>query len=73
MPTRVLSWNLQGREAPDLAAVAHVVQASGADVVGLQEVQRRQAADLARRLGWWHEWRFKHWPVVVPAEGLALL
>jgi len=73
VPTRVLTWNLQGREGPDLAAVAHVIRASGADVVGLQEVQRRQAADLAGRLGWWHEWRFKHWPVVVPAEGLALL
>lgn len=73
MPTRVLTWNLQGREGPDLGAVAHVVEASRADVVALQEVQRGQAADLAGRLGWWHTWRFKHWPLVVPAEGLALL
>lgn len=73
VPTLVLTWNLQGREATDLDAVAHVVEASGADVVALQEVQRRQATGLADRLGWWSTWRFKHWPVVVPAEGLALL
>lgn len=73
MPTRVLSWNLQGREQPDLAEVAQVIDSAGVDVVALQEVQRRQAADLADRLGWWRTWRFKHWPVVVAAEGLALL
>jgi endonuclease/exonuclease/phosphatase family metal-dependent hydrolase len=71
--TRVLTWNLQGRERPDLDAVAEVLRERGPDVIALQEVQRRQATDLAHRLGWWCTWRFKHWSVVVPAEGLALL
>lgn len=73
MATRILTWNLQGRARPDLDAVADVVASSGATVAALQEVQRRQAADLADRLGWWSTWRFKHWAIVVPAEGLALL
>ncbi|MFP5320349.1 MAG: endonuclease/exonuclease/phosphatase family protein [Acidimicrobiia bacterium] len=73
MPTRVLTWNLQGRERPDLDAVADVVRAAHADVVALQEVQRRQARRLAAGLGWWVDWRFKHWSIVVPPEGLALL
>lgn len=73
MSIRVLTWNVQGRERPDLAAVAHVIRASGADVVALQEIQRGQARRLADDLGWWVDWRFKHWSVVVPAEGLALL
>jgi endonuclease/exonuclease/phosphatase family metal-dependent hydrolase len=71
--TRVLTWNLQGRERPDLDQVAAHVEAVGADVVSLQEVTRRQARRLAACLGWSVEWRFKHWSVVVPAEGLALL
>jgi len=73
VPIRILSWNLQGRERPDLAAVAEEVRARRPDLVALQEVQRRQAAGLAEQLGWWWTWRFKHWPVVVPPEGLALL
>lgn len=71
--TRLLTWNLQGREHPDLGQVAAHVEHLGADVVALQEVSRRQARRLAARLGWSVEWRFKHWSVVVPPEGLALL
>lgn len=73
MATRILTWNLQGRERPDLEAVAAVIADALPDVVALQEVQRSQARWLAARLGWSHVWRFKHWPLVVPAEGLALL
>lgn len=73
VPTRILTWNLQGRERPDLDEVARVIAAARADVVALQEVQRRQARALARRLGWTVAWRFKHWSVVVRPEGLALL
>lgn len=71
---RLTTWNVQGRARPDLSAVAEVLTELGADVVLLQEVQRRQARALARLLGWdgvW--WRFKHWPIVIPAEGLAIL
>jgi endonuclease/exonuclease/phosphatase family metal-dependent hydrolase len=73
MATRLLTWNLQGRERPDLAVVAAEIADGLVDVVALQEVQRGQARWLARRLGWSLIWRVKHWPVVVPAEGLALL
>lgn len=73
VPTRVVTWNLQGRERPDLEAVARHLEAAEADIVLVQEVQRRQARALATRLGWHVEWRFKHWPVVIPAEGMALL
>jgi len=73
VPIRVLTWNLQGRARPDLAAVAAAIRERRPDVVALQEVQRAQCAALADRLGWWWTWRFKHWSVVVPPEGLALL
>ena len=73
MPVRLLTWNLRGRDRPDLGEVAGHVSGSGADVVVLQEVQRRQARVLAAALGWDLVWRLKHWPVVIPAEGLAIL
>ena len=73
MHRRVVTWNLQGRERPDLGAVTAALIDFDPDVVLLQEVQRSQTRSLARRLGWFHEWRFKHWPVVVAPEGLALL
>lgn len=70
---RLVTWNLQGRARPDLVEVASVLVDLEPDVVLLQEVQRAQARSLARRLGWFREWRFKHWPFVVAPEGLALL
>lgn len=73
MPVRLLTWNLRGRDRPDLGEVVAHVTGSGADVVVLQEVQRRQARVLAAALGWELVWRLKHWPVVIPAEGLAIL
>ena len=73
VPVRLLTWNLRGRDGPDLGEVAAHVSGSGVDVVVLQEVQRRQARVLAAALGWDVVWRLKHWPVVIPAEGLAIL
>lgn len=70
---RVLSWNVQGRELTSPPDVARVIDAFRPDVVLLQEVQRRQARAIAEWLGWRDTWRFKHWPVVYPAEGLAVL
>ena len=70
---RLVTWNLQGSARPDLGAVVDVLGAVDPDVVLLQEVQRWQTRDLARRLGWHHEWVFKHWAFLVPAEGLAML
>lgn len=70
---RITTWNLQGRERPDLDAVAAELLRIAPDVVLLQEVQEQQASFLGDRLGWSVEWRLKHRPVVVPAEGLAVL
>ncbi|WP_436796360.1 endonuclease/exonuclease/phosphatase family protein [Actinospongicola halichondriae] len=70
---RLVTWNLQGSARPDLAAVASTIAASGASVVLVQEIQRRQAKRLARLLGWSVTWRFKHWSIAVPPEGLAIL
>lgn len=71
--TRILTWNVQGRERPDLEVVAAVIADALPDVVALQEVQRTQARWLSGRLGWSQVWRCKHWPLVVRPEGLALL
>ncbi|HAS13419.1 MAG TPA: hypothetical protein DCS55_23380 [Acidimicrobiaceae bacterium] len=73
MATRILTWNVQGRARPDLESLATVIADSLPDLVALQEVQRAQARWLATRLGWSLVWRCKHWPLVAPAEGLALL
>jgi endonuclease/exonuclease/phosphatase family metal-dependent hydrolase len=70
----VTTWNLQGSAGVDVAAVAAHLRDVGADVVLFQEVQRRQARALAAALGaesW--RWGFKHWPVKIPAEGMAVL
>lgn len=73
MTTRILTWNIQGRERPDLAEVVAAIAAFRPDVVALQEVQRRQARAIAARLGWTVAWRFKHWSLVVRPEGLGVL
>ena len=70
---RLTTWNLQGRAQPDLDAVIATIRRLGPDVVVLQEVQRRQAARLAGRLGWFHVWTWKHWPIVHRPEGLAIV
>jgi endonuclease/exonuclease/phosphatase family metal-dependent hydrolase len=71
---RVVTWNLHGSAQPDVGEVGELLRASGADVVALQEVQRRPARTLAAALGSvTAEWSFKHWPLPTPAEGLAVL
>ncbi|MET0324110.1 MAG: endonuclease/exonuclease/phosphatase family protein [Ilumatobacteraceae bacterium] len=71
---RVLTWNVQGARGLDVARAAAVIGAAAPDVVALQEVQRRQAVALSRALSVRsRRWAFKHWPVVAPAEGLAVL
>jgi endonuclease/exonuclease/phosphatase family metal-dependent hydrolase len=70
----IVTWNLRGRAQPDIGTIAELLLGFGADVVALQEVQRRQAHALAGALGSvTAEWSFKHWPFPTPAEGLALL
>lgn len=74
MTVRLVTWNLLGSAGPSVEAVAGVLAPLDVDVVLLQEVQRRQARGIARALGGWNvTWTFKHWPLRVPAEGLAIL
>jgi endonuclease/exonuclease/phosphatase family metal-dependent hydrolase len=71
---RVLTWNLQGSRGVDTAAVADIIGRTGAEIIALQEIRRRQVGALGSALGiderWWV---FKHWPVVGRPEGLAVL
>jgi endonuclease/exonuclease/phosphatase family metal-dependent hydrolase len=70
----VVTWNAQGSHRLDVARAAEALAAFEPDVVLLQEVQRRQLGALRVALGTVDaRWRFKHWPVRVPAEGLGLL
>jgi endonuclease/exonuclease/phosphatase family metal-dependent hydrolase len=74
---RVLTWNLRGSHHPNLEVVAEVIEGYSPDAVSLQEVQRRQARRLAKRLGWQHRWVRKHHPysplVWWRTEGIAVL
>jgi endonuclease/exonuclease/phosphatase family metal-dependent hydrolase len=70
----ISTWNIHGSARPDLDAVVQRIRAMDADVVALQEVQRRQATAIARALGWpTAHWSFKHFPIVKPPEGHAVL
>jgi endonuclease/exonuclease/phosphatase family metal-dependent hydrolase len=74
----LVTWNLQGAAGVDVAlasaALLELAEPWAPDLVVLQEVQRRQAEHLAQAFGFPHQWwAFKHWPVVHPAEGLAVL
>ncbi len=74
---RVLTWNILGSRQPKLDVISEVIAGYSPDAVALQEIQRRQARGLARRLGWRVIWTRKHYPysplVWWRAEGLALL
>jgi endonuclease/exonuclease/phosphatase family metal-dependent hydrolase len=74
VPIRVLTWNVQGSAGLDVDAAADLIAPCRADIVALQEVQRRQSERLAAALGVpSRRWVLKHWPVVHRAEGLAVL
>jgi endonuclease/exonuclease/phosphatase family metal-dependent hydrolase len=73
-PVVVVSWNLQGSQGVDLDGVADVLAAADADVIVIQEVQRRQARRIAQRLDFTEmRWAFKHFPLTSWSEGLAVL
>ncbi len=72
MRIRVVTWNLQGSKLQAVPAVAAELDGFDADIVCLQEVQRRQFRQLQSRVGAFGRWTFKHWPVRIPSEGLAL-
>ena len=73
---RVMTWNVRGAHQPDLDELAGRILAAHPDVVGIQEIRRRQASTLAARLRWHHHWAVKHYgygPLVWMAEGMAVL
>ena len=74
---RVLTWNILGAKQRHLDAVAAEIEGYAPDVVALQEVQHRQAVNLARQLGMSVVWARKHYPLTHlvwwRAEGLAVL
>jgi endonuclease/exonuclease/phosphatase family metal-dependent hydrolase len=73
-PVVVVSWNLQGARGVDVDGVSDVLAAAHADVIVFQEIQRRQARRIARRLGITEmRWAFKHVPLTTWSEGLAVL
>ena len=70
----VVTWNAQGSQGLDIDAAAVALAEVTPDVVLLQEVQRRQVGALRAAMGAIDaRWRFKHWPVKVPAEGLGII
>lgn len=70
----VVTWNAQGSRGVNTALVADALAALEPDLVMFQEIQRRQLGALRAALSMIDaRWRFKHWPVRVPAEGLGLL
>lgn len=72
-PIVVVSWNLQGSQGIDVDGVADVLSGVRADVIVIQEIQRRQARRLATRLGITEfRWVFKHFPLNTWSEGLAV-
>ena len=73
-PVTITTWNLQGSDGVDVQFVSDHLRAVGADVVFLQEVQRKQARNIARALGAASlRWSFKHQPPNVRAEGMAVV
>ena len=74
MALTVVTWNLKGSERPDTGVVVRYAREVGADVLLLQEVQRRQARAVAGGLGAASlRWGFKHWPVRTHPEGMAVV
>ncbi len=70
----VVTWNAQGSHGLDVAAAAAGLEGFDPDIVLMQEVQRRQLGALGRALGPYEaRWRFKHWSITLPAEGLGIL
>ena len=70
----VVTWNAQGSHGLDVRTRRRRWPEFDPDLVLLQEVQRRQLGALRPALAMIEaRWRFKHWPLRVPAEGLGLL
>jgi endonuclease/exonuclease/phosphatase family metal-dependent hydrolase len=73
----VTTWNIHGSAQPDLDDIAGAIVAADADVVVLQEVQRRQVERLAVAAGMRFTWALKHRPYTQAmwwrSEGMAIM
>lgn len=74
---KMMSWNLQGSQRPDIFKIANKIKQLQPDVLAIQEIQKHQARALSQRLGYSHVWAFKHngYGPLLPrrAEGMALM
>src|SRR3954471_18300059 len=69
-----VGWKLQGSHGLDIGAAAEALHSLDAQLMLIQEIQHRQVGALRAAMGVADaRWRFKHWPVKVPAEGLGVL
>ena len=70
----VVTWNAQGSRGVNIALAAGALAELDPDVILFQEIQRGQLGALRVALSMIDaRWRFKHWPIRVPAEGLGIL
>jgi endonuclease/exonuclease/phosphatase family metal-dependent hydrolase len=67
-----MTWNVQGGHGLDVGFVGARVLSEHADVVLIQEIQRRQARRLATIVGMHHRWARKHLPFPRFSEGMAI-
>ncbi len=77
MTLKIMTWNLQGSQRPNIGTVADKIQQLQPDIIAIQEIQKHQARALALRLAWSHVWAFKHngYGPLLPrrAEGMSIM
>ncbi len=77
MTLKIMTWNLQGSQRPDVVKIADKIEQFQPDVIAIQEIQKHQARALSRRLRCSYVWAFKHngYGPLLPrrAEGMALM
>jgi endonuclease/exonuclease/phosphatase family metal-dependent hydrolase len=77
MTLKIMTWNLQVSQRPNIDQVANKIQQFQPDIIAIQEIQKHQARTLSQRLGWSYVWAFKHngYGPLLPrrAEGMAIM
>ena len=72
-----MTWNLHGSAGPPIDRAAKAIRAAAPDIVAIQEIQQRQAVELATGLSMRYSWVVKHHPYtrLVPwrTEGMAIM
>jgi endonuclease/exonuclease/phosphatase family metal-dependent hydrolase len=72
-----MTWNLHGSAGPPIDRAADTIRSASPDIVAIQEIQQRQAVELAAELSMRYSWVVKHRPYtrLVPSrtEGMAIM